>query len=381
MAKIGKCSKHRDYKGIRRPTSGCPECIAYYNALNPDASLSVDFDLEKDAHRVALNKVTAKYREAVRRYDDLQKKLDGIAMLQAKCIPIKIRPVREHRDSSHAVAMLVASDWHTEENVDPRTVNGKNRFNLEIAKDRSVHFFRNGLRLTNMFGRDVKIDTITLALLGDFITNYLHDDNSETNNLPPAKALEFVKSLLASGIKFILENSKYNLVVPCCYGNHARMTQKKRSANLVGTSFEYALYKWLADLFSNEKRIQFDIAEGAHLYADILGLKVRFHHGDRIRYQGGVGGITIPLNKAINQWNKVEPVDVDVMGHWHQTLSGRNYIVNGSLIGWNAFANDIKADFEPPKQTFALIDRDRGLTFTGPIILTDVQRKIINSGR
>jgi hypothetical protein len=224
----------------------------------------------------------------------------------------------------------------------------------------------------------VNIHTICVALLGDMITNYLHDDNRETNSLPPAKAVKYAKTLLYSGIEFLLENSKYNLVIPCCFGNHARMTDKKRSANLEGTSLEFILYSWLADMFAKESRVQLDIAEGGHLYSDIFDMRIRFHHGDRIRYQGGVGGLSIPLYKAINQWNKVIPVNYDILGHWHQSLlDWHSHVVNGSLIGWNAFASDIKASFEEPRQTFALFDRDRGLTFAGPIILSDIPRKVI----
>ena len=116
-----------------------------------------------------------------------------------------------------------------------------------------------------------------------------------------------------------------------------------------------------------------------HLYTDIFGMKLRLHHGDKINFWGGVGGLEIPLRKSLNQWNKVERVDFDLLGHWHQTKIDWNmYAVNGSLIGWNTFALGIKADFEPPRQTLILLDRDRGMTVACPIILTEIQHQIIS---
>lgn len=374
-----KCQKHPNFKGIRKPRSGCQCCLEIYHEINPDIGNLVDVDLISNEHRQEVIHMQKKYKEIMSRFRLLQQKLDVVEMLQQDFAPIKIKAKRLLRGNSEAVALMVLSDWHVDETVTAKSVNGKNIFNPDVAKNRAIHCFQNGLRLTDMFARDVNIHTISIALLGDFITNYLHDDNNETNSMPPAEAIEFAKTLLYSGISFLLNNSKYDLVLPCCFGNHARMTDKKRSANMVGTSLEYILYHWLADKFVNEDRVKFNIAEAGHLYADILGMKIRFHHGDRIRYQGGVGGLTIPLYKAINQWNKVIPVSYDILGHWHQSLMDWHaYIVNGSLIGWNAFASDIKASFEEPRQTFALVDRDRGLTFAGPIMLADVQRKIVS---
>ena len=70
---------------------------------------------------------------------------------------------------------MVASDWHIEERVAPNTVSGLNTFDLAIGKKRATAFFQRGLRLIKLLQQDVKIDTIVLALLGDFITNDIYD--------------------------------------------------------------------------------------------------------------------------------------------------------------------------------------------------------------
>jgi hypothetical protein len=40
------------------------------------------------------------------------------------------------------------------------------------------------------------------------------------------------------------------------------------------------------------------------------------------------------------------------------------------LIGFNSYALSIKADFEHPKQTLMLLDKQRGRTCTWPILFT-----------
>jgi hypothetical protein len=94
-------------------------------------------------------------------------------------------------------------------------------------------------------------------------------------------------------------------------------------------------------------------------------------HGHNIRFAGGVGGVYIPINKAINQWNKLRHAYLDILGHFHTFRDGGNFIVNGSLCGYNAFAISIKADFEEPRQCFMLIDKKRGKTIVAPILLNE----------
>ena len=375
--KPDNCPQHSRYRGVGKPTSNCPHCWMMYLLKHPDYKQIMDRDRRVNQQSQEVSDLKGKYRAALAKIEEMESLLYFESIVCKPPKTIKISTPKADTES-YAVPILVASDWHIEERVDSSTINGLNEFDLEIAKQRASFFFSNSLRLVRMFNQDVKIDTIVLALLGDFVTNYLHDENRETNLLGPTEAIIFVKDLLYNGIKFLLENSDYRLVIPCCYGNHGRLTQKMRHGNIKGTSLELIIYKWLSDIFKDEPRVQFDIAGGQMLIADIVGRRIRFHHGDLIRYQGGVGGITIPLNKAIAQLNKALPVHLDIIGHWHQFLSGRNYLVNGSLIGYNAFAQYIKAEFEEPKQVFVLVDRDREESFMGKIVLNQIQRRPID---
>ena len=79
--------------------------------------------------------------------------------------------------------------------------------------------------------------------------------------------------------------------------------------------------------------------------------------------------MSIPMNKAIAGWDKAKQVELSVQGHFHQSLDGGRWIVNGCLVGYSAYALRIKASYTPPQQAFFLIDRDCGKTIVAPIIL------------
>jgi hypothetical protein len=176
-----------------------------------------------------------------------------------------------------------------------------------------------------------------------------------------------MQELIASGIEFILNHSKVNLVIPTCYGNHSRDTEQVHYSTEAGHSLEYYAYQNLAERFKGEKRVRFLIHEGYHTYVDVFGFRLRFHHGHAVKYQGGVGGIFIPMYKALAQWDKATRADCSFNAHFHQFRDGGNFVSNGSLIGYNAYAMRTKCDYEAPKQTFCLIHKGRGKGLVAPI--------------
>lgn len=332
----------------------------------PAATLASDRDLARV--RADLKDVRARYKEALETVEAQAKTLSALNAVGEGVETFHIEP-HHSSGTAEAVAVLVASDWHIEERVAPNSVSGLNTFDLAIGKKRATAFFQRGLRLIKLLQQDVKIDTVALPLLGDFITNDIHDEMPENNLLLPIDAIIHAEGLLISGIDFLLANTTCKFILNCHSGNHARTTRTTRFATENGHSLEYMMYRHLAAYYRSEPRLQFVIPEGPHSYLDIYSTTIRFQHGHMVKYGGGVGGIYIPVNKAIAQWNKARHADLDVFGHFHQCRDGGNFVCNGSLIGYNAFALSIKADFEPPKQQLFLIDKKRGRTCTWPILL------------
>lgn len=324
-------------------------------------------DREKLAMKARGADTSKKYQKALDIINAQQKELDAMTELKQHISTYKINPVKSL--TSEATPVIVASDWHYEELVKSSTINGLNSFNLDIANQRIDRFFQNQLRLINISKRDVSIQNIVLALLGDFISGNIHDENLETAQLQPIDAVLEVQKKIASGIKFLLENTDSNIIIPCATGNHPRITDKVHIATETGNSLESLMYHNLAMYFESNLRVKFVIGEGYHTILNVYDQVIRFHHGHGMKYNGGIGGIYIPANKAISQWNKAIRADIDVFGHWHQQRDGGNFICNGSLIGYNAYALRIKADYEEPKQTFFLIDKKRGKTIVAPIFV------------
>jgi hypothetical protein len=207
------------------------------------------------------------------------------------------------------------------------------------------------------------------------MTGYIHEELMESNSLSPTEACVFLQDMICSGIDLLLAKTRLPIFIPTCVGNHGRTTAKKHIKTSHKNSYEWLLYMTLAKRYEKDRRVHWNVGQGYHNIQTILGRKVRFHHGDGLRYNGGVGGITIPVNKSIAQWDKASPVDVDIFGHYHTFLWGYNKWVScGTLMGYNEFSVEIKSDFQHPTQTFIVMDRLYGITDAFPIFLTKPKR-------
>lgn len=299
-------------------------------------------------------------------YEEAEKRL-GVA-LELRKYDRSLKPiVPRQTKASESTAIAIASDWHVEENVDPSTVNGLNDFNLEIADRRIRCFFQNIVRLAEIQRVGTDIDTLVLALIGDFMSGYIHEELIESNEMSPTQTVLWLIPRFVAGFDLLKKHFK-TIKAPCNIGNHGRTTLKRRVATHYKNSYEWLMYHVLA---MNITGVEFSVPNGYHNLFDVYGYRIRSHHGDAIRYQGGVGGITIPANKAISQWNRGGAAYLDLFGHWHQRLDGGHFLSNASLIGHNPFAIEIKAAPEPPTQTFCLIEKKHGKTITTPIWLDE----------
>jgi hypothetical protein len=203
-----------------------------------------------------------------------------------------------------------------------------------------------------------RIDRVCVWLGGDLISGMIHPELAEENSLHPLAAKRWIGSRLRGFIDAASEQVKEIVVATSC-GNHGRTTEKLRT-NEADTSYEHDLYLTM-QAEERRKNVRWQIGEGHLNYVDLDGFRVRFCHGHAIRYQGGIGGIHVPLNKAIAAWDSTTRADLTCIGHWHQFSWGRSgrYVTNGSVIGHSAYAIRIKANYEPPCQAAFVIDHGR----------------------
>ena len=315
-----------------------------------------------------------RYQEAVKVIEELEASLESFRScdgLLDVCSPISVAPTKS-RSNSVAVPILVASDWHIDEVVKRDSIGGVNNFNLKVARQRVKNFFYYAIRIIDIYKKDSDVDTLVVAALGDFMSAWIHEELIQTNSLsPPDTVLELLEMWIG-GMDAILDSGVVEKIqFVAAVGNHGRITKRIQFKERHKKSYEWILYNLLAKHYATkgETRINFQLPTGYFNWLKVLGRNIRFHHGDNIRYQGGIGGIHIPVRKALAQWNKVRQADLDVFGHWHTMEWSETYVINNSLIGYSAYAENIKADYMKAGQSIFLLHNEYGKTGQFPIVL------------
>lgn len=318
----------------------------------------LDADAELARLRAEVASLKGRYAAALKRIDAERERSSTLAGLSG-IKPKQLRPGKRKRDTTPATVIVALSDWHVEERVDPATVNQLNDFDLDVCDRRIEELAERFSHLLEHERQLVPVDRVVVWLGGDFISGHIHPDTAEMAQLAPLAATRWAGERIR-GFLDMVAGIAAEVIVVTSSGNHGRSTEKLRVGTELDHSFEQDLYLRAAAEEKN-KNVRWQVGTGYLNYLDLDGFRVRFHHGHAIRYGGGVGGITIPTNKAIGAWNAVEHADLTVFGHWHQFswMRAGKYVSNGSLIGHSAYATRIKAAYEPPCQSFIVIDHGR----------------------
>ncbi len=318
------------------------------------------------------------HERAVRENRDLVREVECLreqVSLFEKLSSIPIPPIRRRERASglrEGTAVSLFSDIHCEETVLLGSTPADNEYNLEISETRIGRYFDGVVTLVEKERSWAKIRDLILWFGGDLMTGHIHEENLETTELAPIAAMLWIYPLLLGGVKQLLNGLDLEqLSLVCSYGNHGRDTKKPRRATGAHHSYEWGLYQRLAADLASDPRVSVLADPSGHQYVKAYDYDLHFHHGDEVQYWGGVGGITIPLNKAVAQWDKVRRCDYHHFGHFHQYIDTGNIAVNGSMIGYNAYGMSIKATPEPAQQAFYVLDSKRGKTAKSPVWVTE----------
>lgn len=376
------CKKKRkltDFKtngwrnGTRRYESVCKTCtgaaqetVASVSPTVPRQTADLIREHRRDIELKALKMEHGKLIKDLHLAQKRQHILDGIATFSAPQVRFK-KPIS--KVMRRAAPVLLCSDWHVEERVEAEKVNGLNEYDMTIAA-RRINKLEEGFSwLVDMHRTKFEIDTAVVWLGGDLFTGHIHEDCIEVTELAPVESVLWLQDKLVRFLDGVMATNKFErLIVPCSYGNHGRTTPKRRIATGAEHSYEWMMYQQLANWYkAHDSRVEIVAPKSKLIYLQVYDSTLRFTHGDEISYGGGIGGLTIPMNKAVIGWDKGRTADITNCGHFHSYASETNIVRNGSLIGYGPYSIEVKAGYEPPRQAYYLVDSKHGKLGDHPV--------------
>lgn len=235
---------------------------------------------------------------------------------------------------SQSVPTLVLSDLHWGEVVDLKQMSGVNEYNIDIANRRlktvitkSVSLLQNHISNTNYPG-------FVLCLGGDMLAGDIHEELTNTNDVPVFPALLNLMEALIAAIKLLADEFGY-VYIPCVAGNHGRTTRKPRAKQRNETNLDWLLYQFLTLHFQEDDRIVVDSPIAPELTYKVYNHTYHLCHGDQLGKGGdGLIGFLGPVVRGDHKRRSLQsqlnnPYNTLIHGHYHTYAATQRFISNG----------------------------------------------------
>lgn len=294
-------------------------------------------------------------------------------------MPVWLSAPKASKKSIPGVPILFGSDWHWGEVVNPDEIGGVNKYNLEIAHKRLNTLIESSIDLLTNHMVNPKYPGIVFALGGDMVSGNIHEELTETNEMPIMPVvLDLVDHLIVAINR--LKSVFGKVFLPCVAGNHGRGHKKPRAKESNFSSYDWLIYQSLDRYFANDPDVVFFIPDGPDALVSVYGHRYLFTHGNQFRGGDGMIGPLGPIirgdHKKRGRNSQVgQDYDTLVLGHFHTLTQMQRVIMNGSLIGYNEYAYANNFGYEPPQQALWVTHPDHGITFSMPVHLESSSKK------
>jgi UDP-2,3-diacylglucosamine pyrophosphatase LpxH len=296
-------------------------------------NLTADDIMEEMDKRDALKERRLVKREVSREYiaGKVIRELNGFqpsAQTEANVKAAK-RLLSSRSKKQEEEAWMVVSDLHHCREV-------KGVINEKTTAAALEKYVTKSIELVERQRRDVKIETLNLAVLGDILHGVANFGSQarETSGNASHQIASTAKLLISQILRLRSNFKRINVyMVP---GNHGRRT---REDDVMTDNLELDMYRIVEAYFSMCPDVTFEIAsDNFYIVADSLGRKILLMHGDQIK---GTTPQTLIAAFARYTVNLPEKFDEAVMGHVHRLMLlpmprnhdnsiGRNLMVNGT---------------------------------------------------
>jgi hypothetical protein len=322
-------------------------------------------ELAEDNAKTALRKALADLEKAKASKAELIEAVYRGAHDAASAVEYTPIPPPKRKAARNAeVAVPILADWQLGKMTPD--------YSSEVCEERIRLFAQKVAELTAIQRSDHPVNDCHVWLLGDLCEGELifpgqahRIDASLYRQVAldgPRILGDFLRAMLAD---------YHHVTVTAVQGNHGAIGGPARREMHPESNADRMLYRIVADRFSDEPRITFNLPEPSNERAwyaiDRIGnYSCLLFHGDQVR--GGFAGMPFyGFYKAIQGWASGairEPFGDAACGHWHQhanlTFNTRTLRISGSPESTNTYAQEQLKAMGDPSQRLMFVHPERG---------------------
>jgi hypothetical protein len=325
---------------------------------------------QKNAEITGLNQTIKSIRRENDTAEAIRQEIWGLAARPPQ--PAPWTTGRGVRNGSRGGPLLMVSDIHYGETINPDEVGGVNEYNKNVAKKRVKRLVDTTIDLCfqHMGRANVTYPGLVMCLGGDLIGGDIHEELAAYNDRTSHQAVNDLTDILAGAID-VLATKFGRIMVPSVVGNHGRSTKRSWMKGRVFHNFDWSIACNLEREFrKNTNHIRIIPSNEADYHFPVFGHRFMLSHGDSLGVKGGDGiiGALGPLMRGTLKTHRSESqigreFDTYLCGHWHQYLTLPGLICNNSVKGYDEYARlQLRAPYSRPSQALTFIHPEHGIT-------------------
>lgn len=273
--------------------------------------------------------------------------------------------------------VLMLSDWHLYETVDPERVRHLNAYDSKIAGRRVRTIVSSLIAIKRKMERGGwRFPRLVVSLNGDLISGSIHEVERHSDAPSVVHAVYGAGLLLAQALRDLVAEFE-EVEVFCTSGNHGRLPDARRVQQKDPLRSWDTLIAWMAKehLRGCGERLRWHTPNSYSVMFEVEGWNFLQTHGHDVKSWNSIPWYGI--NRLVGNINALESarnvvVHHYLFGHFHTATSlphaaGESFI-NGSLIGGTEFGVHGLGKADKPAQWLFGVHKDHGVTHRWPLL-------------
>lgn len=266
--------------------------------------------------------------------------------------------------------VLMLSDGHHDQVVDPESVGGLEAHDLHTAARRAERYIDTVLNYTKgVLGSAYNYPEVYVLSLGDSTSGLIHNAVERSHFRNQFKNSLVIGQIHALMVKELAEHfPKVHFV--SVSGNHGRMTHSKEYTGPTN-NWDYLIAEMVRQHCVEIKNVDFTIPNSFSVNLAINGVGFNLAHGDDIKSSMGIPYYGIERRtrrlQAMTQAAGIPPIRYHLMGHFHRASSlgdlNGEVLINGPWVACDPYSYNAFSGFSLPTQWMFSVHPNHGITW------------------
>lgn len=368
---VSNIATNRIYADVG-PDMEIPKCRQEGRLQRTPEEEAVYWRGQSERYKMHWQRAERRVRDLSRQASTIDYAVEELSDIIRPIVPSKVvnyKPAK--KDAIVESAVLMLSDLHADEVVEPQEVDDMEEYNFPIAVKRGCHLVQEVAKWCNRSLANFHFEELVIFGLGDYTNGEIHRaENYFGDQMTADLGIgEFIGHMIADLCTHFPRVRFCNVT-----GNHGRRSQKIEFDKKADNNNHDTLIARIAELYCRDiTNVSFHFPNALSQVVDVQGYNFHLSHGHGKRQASQVWSRAESASQKTNSLQQGR-IDYFCTGHYHTTgdvriSGGATLLANGAFLATDSFSYQALQECGIPSQTLFGVHGKNGVSWRLPIDL------------